>query len=124
MRIIRFVSRLAAAALLAGCPFQNGQDEASPERLDGGGNLALDAGAGGSREIPWDWDSDSGLPGGGTGGSHTGGSGGAAGSGGTSGSGGSGTLPPATPPLSNVPNATWVNTGAAGLGSGLRIKSA
>jgi len=115
MRITRYLSPLAAAALLAGCPFETGQDRAAPAEVDDGGTTSPDAGAGGSREIPWDWDSDGGL-----GGSRTGGSGGA--TGGVSGTGGA--LPPETPPLSNVPGATWVNTGPAGLGSGLRIKNA
>jgi hypothetical protein len=122
MRMIRFLCPLAAAALLAGCPLESGQERATTPDPDGG-NASADAGAGGSREIPWDWDHDGGLGGSGGSGGRTGGSGGG-GATGSAGAGGTGTLPPATPPLSNVPGATWVDTGPSGLGSGLRIKNA
>jgi hypothetical protein len=107
---------LIALAGLTGCPFESAKDEAPAGEPDDGGSALVDAGAGGSREIPWDWESDGGP----------GGAGGVTGTGGTTGTGGMGprSMPPASPPVSNTPGAEFVYVGTPGAGAGLRFKSA
>jgi hypothetical protein len=114
MRTSSSLFPLAALLALSGCPFESSADKPAAAEPDGGASTPSDSGgAGGSREIPWDWDRDGGLGGSG---------GGSGGEGGNSGPADARPLPPATPPISNTPNAEFVYlTGAS---SGLRLKSA
>jgi len=109
-------SCLALTALLAlsGCPFESAEDRPTASEPDGGASSPDDGGAGGSREIPWDWDRDGGPAGGSGGGGGSGGSGG--------GPVDARPVPPATPPLSNTSGAEFVYV--AGASSGMRLKSA